>query len=40
MILIISQLVLDKNSIYEDIIWTYTPDGVEAEDNWKAPKAS
>jgi len=24
---------------YEDIIWTYTPDGIEAEDNWKAPKA-
>ena len=24
---------------YEDIIWTYTPDGIEAEDNWKAPKS-
>jgi len=24
---------------YEDIIWTYVPDGIEAEDNWKAPKS-
>jgi type VI secretion system secreted protein Hcp len=24
---------------YEGIVWTYTPDGIEAEDNWKVPKA-
>ena len=24
---------------YEKIIWTYVPDGIEAEDDWKAPKA-
>jgi type VI secretion system secreted protein Hcp len=24
---------------YEKIIWTYVPDGIEAEDSWKAPKA-
>ncbi len=23
---------------YEKIIWTYEPDGVEAEDDWKTPK--
>jgi type VI secretion system secreted protein Hcp len=23
---------------YEKIIWTYVPDGVEAEDDWKVPK--
>jgi len=31
--------MLDIAFTYEDIIWTYTPDGIEAEDNWKAPKA-
>lgn len=25
---------------YEKIIWTYEPDGVEAEDSWLAPKAA
>jgi len=24
---------------YEKIIWTYVPDGIEAEDDWKTPKA-
>ena len=24
---------------YEKIIWTYVPDGIEAEDDWKVPKA-
>lgn len=24
---------------YEKIIWTWQPDGIEAEDNWKEPKA-
>ena len=24
---------------YEKIVWTYEPDGIEAEDDWKAPKA-
>lgn len=24
---------------YSKIIWTYVPDGIEAEDDWKAPKA-
>lgn len=24
---------------YEKIVWTYEPDGVEAEDDWKAPKS-
>ncbi len=23
---------------YEKIVWTYVPDGIEAEDDWKAPK--
>lgn len=24
---------------YEKIVWTYVPDGIEAEDSWLAPKA-
>jgi type VI secretion system secreted protein Hcp len=24
---------------YEKIVWTYVPDGIEAEDSWKTPKA-
>ncbi len=24
---------------YEKIIWTWQPDGIEAEDDWKAPKS-
>ncbi|MBA2880268.1 type VI secretion system secreted protein Hcp [Desulfosalsimonas propionicica] len=24
---------------YSKIIWTYEPDGIESEDDWKAPKA-
>lgn len=24
---------------YEKIVWTYEPDGVEAEDDWKTPKS-
>lgn len=23
---------------YEKIVWTYVPDGIESEDDWKAPK--
>lgn len=25
---------------YESIVWTYVPDGIEAEDGWNAPKVS
>ena len=24
---------------YEKIVWTYEPDGIEAEDDWKSPKS-
>ncbi len=24
---------------YEKIVWTYEPDGIEAEDDWKTPKS-
>ncbi len=25
---------------YEKIVWTYVPDGIEAEDDWQTPKSS
>ncbi len=24
---------------YEKIVWTYEPDGIESEDDWKSPKS-
>jgi type VI secretion system secreted protein Hcp len=31
---------MEKVSLsYEKIIWTYVPDGIEAEDSWMVPKA-
>ena len=28
----------DISFTYEKIVWTWQPDGIEAEDSWKAPK--
>ncbi|AOJ73472.1 MULTISPECIES: Hcp family type VI secretion system effector [Burkholderia] len=28
----------DVSFTYEKITWTYVPDGIEAEDSWRAPK--
>ncbi|MNO07399.1 hypothetical protein D3C81_2295680 [compost metagenome] len=29
----------DIGITYEKIVWTWVPDGIEAEDSWLAPKA-